>query len=837
LDQPIIASHATHAYLPFVVINPPAPLPPVQLDPLKQSYLHNLPWYLGGNTHPDAPFPFPAFAQKHANTVLKSFGSNVVNLLIATTVAEEGIDISHCTYIVLYNSVDTFQQYIQRRGRARHSHARLFIFEGLHAKLRIPTGPPPLQPNPNQNQRRQLSYVVNGILAKGRGSVQNVNDYREAVMIMLPTSFNQDLPLLTDLHETSNHSDDHPSEINHILREETPNDMAHLSPSTALFGTKSAITEKLWYQFSPLKEIHYPTIIKKSDLLLNDHSSSPKSLFPTRIEIEFRETMLIEQLRHLHTQMKRFLLEISNCGGFVATICDFDPALDDKRRTELAHEDSGLDNSDDDNDESDIGNTYSDQYPTLEAVDDLLLWCLPHKFPQITVNSNTSLDGLQNNPTFDSCDGGDNNARYNNHPLFAEYNELPTLERPSHSLINSRRLFLPYYEDSFPTETLLLKVKPNFSHLAQANEQQSKLVIDFISALTSTDFASYSSSFFPGWNFSNLTKKQNQQTDTAAKEIIRAISPELLIREGLSADSILRAVEDVKQYYSHPVISSIANSKPPPKEAKEILASALKLIKLPPTKTHNSPFLLWIRNSTVQIADSLALSIVNQWYTATLVHLNKLKTNILNKNIATSNLPSNNPHCSLMQCGILIKNLIISESIPQTFQNDIAVLRGCLNPQQASSGVFDYFIFLLHLSYHSHHSPLIKQVITANPVDLPKLPGVALQWTENEHTTSSQLVQHLKLEKAIFSTSLTIPIFENIFPQVYEPQNGFFYDITNQELIPPPLPLQPVIFGYYSTSKQSAKSYNALFLLRILIQYKLIQSSNKPWSDTDLKFF
>ncbi|KAF3385044.1 Dicer-like protein 1 [Penicillium rolfsii] len=49
------------------------------------------------------------------------FQDGTVNCLFATAVAEEGLDIPECNFVVRFDLYDTLIQYIQSRGRARHS--------------------------------------------------------------------------------------------------------------------------------------------------------------------------------------------------------------------------------------------------------------------------------------------------------------------------------------------------------------------------------------------------------------------------------------------------------------------------------------------------------------------------------------------------------------------------------------------------------------------------------------------------------------------------------------------------------------------------------------------
>ena len=56
-------------------------------------------------------------------TLLK-FRNGEVNCLIATSIAEEGLDIPDCNLILRFDLYDTVIQYIQSRGRARHANSK-----------------------------------------------------------------------------------------------------------------------------------------------------------------------------------------------------------------------------------------------------------------------------------------------------------------------------------------------------------------------------------------------------------------------------------------------------------------------------------------------------------------------------------------------------------------------------------------------------------------------------------------------------------------------------------------------------------------------------------------
>ncbi len=75
------------------------------------------------------------FSQKKQVEILDGFRNNEFNILVATQVGEEGLDIPECNLVVFYDCVPSVVPYIQRRGRTgRRSPGRVVIFvaKGTH---------------------------------------------------------------------------------------------------------------------------------------------------------------------------------------------------------------------------------------------------------------------------------------------------------------------------------------------------------------------------------------------------------------------------------------------------------------------------------------------------------------------------------------------------------------------------------------------------------------------------------------------------------------------------------------------------------------------------------
>ncbi|KAJ3287150.1 Dicer-like protein 1 [Borealophlyctis nickersoniae] len=59
--------------------------------------------------------------------IVEDFGAGITNLLFATQVAEEGLDIQPCMLVIRFDMFSTLTNYIQSRGRARHPSSRFVI--------------------------------------------------------------------------------------------------------------------------------------------------------------------------------------------------------------------------------------------------------------------------------------------------------------------------------------------------------------------------------------------------------------------------------------------------------------------------------------------------------------------------------------------------------------------------------------------------------------------------------------------------------------------------------------------------------------------------------------
>ena len=88
-------------------------------------------------------------SQNQLKETLDKFRRGVLNVLIATNVVEEGLDVSTCNQVICLNELLTVKAFIQMKGRARQENSK-FIFVCAHEEQ-----------NNFQQQRDMFDRVIN----------------------------------------------------------------------------------------------------------------------------------------------------------------------------------------------------------------------------------------------------------------------------------------------------------------------------------------------------------------------------------------------------------------------------------------------------------------------------------------------------------------------------------------------------------------------------------------------------------------------------------------------------------------------------------------------------
>ncbi|GMR41734.1 hypothetical protein PMAYCL1PPCAC_11929, partial [Pristionchus mayeri] len=97
----------------------------VKLDPSRFGFLKVD--YVVGNNSGSFETTSSQEVHKRLESVLHKFRKGELNLLIATNVLEEGVDVKHCNLVVKLDRPTNFRSYIQSRGRARKSGAAYVV--------------------------------------------------------------------------------------------------------------------------------------------------------------------------------------------------------------------------------------------------------------------------------------------------------------------------------------------------------------------------------------------------------------------------------------------------------------------------------------------------------------------------------------------------------------------------------------------------------------------------------------------------------------------------------------------------------------------------------------
>ena len=74
--------------------------------------------------------------ESNVRDVLNKLRRGDMNLMFATSVVEEGVDVQACSFVVAFDGLTSIKGYIQMKGRARKQDAQFFVFRDPHDNRR-----------------------------------------------------------------------------------------------------------------------------------------------------------------------------------------------------------------------------------------------------------------------------------------------------------------------------------------------------------------------------------------------------------------------------------------------------------------------------------------------------------------------------------------------------------------------------------------------------------------------------------------------------------------------------------------------------------------------------
>lgn len=92
----------------------------------KYSYM-KLDFIVGYNINPYNDTRELLYTVKKNRSILQSFNNKEINILVASNVLEEGIDVQSCSLVIKYDHPEEYRSYIQSKGRARNPISQYYL--------------------------------------------------------------------------------------------------------------------------------------------------------------------------------------------------------------------------------------------------------------------------------------------------------------------------------------------------------------------------------------------------------------------------------------------------------------------------------------------------------------------------------------------------------------------------------------------------------------------------------------------------------------------------------------------------------------------------------------
>jgi superfamily II DNA or RNA helicase len=74
---------------------------------------------------------YKSHGEGQIRSIINGLRSGVINVVIATSVIEEGVDVQSCSFVVVFDQILSIKSYIQMKGRARQENSKFFLFQEI----------------------------------------------------------------------------------------------------------------------------------------------------------------------------------------------------------------------------------------------------------------------------------------------------------------------------------------------------------------------------------------------------------------------------------------------------------------------------------------------------------------------------------------------------------------------------------------------------------------------------------------------------------------------------------------------------------------------------------
>uniref|UniRef100_A0A6B2KWY7 Uncharacterized protein n=1 Tax=Arcella intermedia TaxID=1963864 RepID=A0A6B2KWY7_9EUKA len=249
------------------------------INKVKSSYL------LGHSSRIDA-FMSEVMSLEKQRKILTEFKNGEVKILVSTSVAEEGIDIRPCNFVLMFNGLESIQSYIQTSGRARQKDSKYIVFQEKSDAEIMRIGKEVISSLPQVFKERTLDYEI--------PITENVSEFYEVESTKARVTLNNSSNLLNRIFGKLTKS---PKEI--IWEDKDGKKRAILTLPTG-FPLQKKVVEGQWYVLRAnatksaalelIKRLHQENILNDHLHLKND---APKKRIKTANYRLNREEVLV----------------------------------------------------------------------------------------------------------------------------------------------------------------------------------------------------------------------------------------------------------------------------------------------------------------------------------------------------------------------------------------------------------------------------------------------------------------------------------------------------------------------------------------------------------------
>lgn len=104
---------------------------------------------------------------------IQNFRDGEANLMVCSSVLEEGIDVQACNYVIILDPLKTFNMYVQTKGRARAKNASYILFSSNLEQSKISTQIAQYR----QAHDEIVNYLKERVLERAEPQMDEINEH------------------------------------------------------------------------------------------------------------------------------------------------------------------------------------------------------------------------------------------------------------------------------------------------------------------------------------------------------------------------------------------------------------------------------------------------------------------------------------------------------------------------------------------------------------------------------------------------------------------------------------------------------------------------------------